>query len=228
MQPIQRRSSLTDEVYTAITGSILDGTLPAGAHVVQEQIAKSLQVSRQPVQQAMAMLKAEGLLVELGQRGLFIAPLDLDQVVQHYQIRGALDALAAQLAATRAAADPTVADEIGRRGQEILDHGTRAVADRNIADMVRHDVDFHHFIYEASGNPQLLPTVERHWRFLQRAMAEVLRQAGPPTTVWNQHAAILAAIVAGRPDQAAAVAADHVDSARVRLSNVLSHNLSGT
>ncbi|MDC1198805.1 GntR family transcriptional regulator [bacterium] len=88
MKPILAAPSLTDQVYDAIVDDICDGSLPAGAHLVQERLASKLGVSRQPVQQAMALLKANGMVEEIGGRGLRVAPLDLTQMRQRYEIRG--------------------------------------------------------------------------------------------------------------------------------------------
>ena len=70
MKIIQPQPSLTEQVYDAIADEISDGALPAGAHLVQEQLAARLGVSRQPIQQAMALLKADGMVEEIGRRDL--------------------------------------------------------------------------------------------------------------------------------------------------------------
>ncbi len=53
---LQTAPSLTEQVYDAIVDEISDGRLAPGMHLVQEQLARRLGVSRQPVQQAMARL----------------------------------------------------------------------------------------------------------------------------------------------------------------------------
>ena len=63
---IRTAPALGEQVYQAIVDEICDGTLEAGAHLVQEQLAARFGVSRQPVQQAMALLKADGLVEEAG------------------------------------------------------------------------------------------------------------------------------------------------------------------
>lgn len=230
MKALKPRASLTDETYRAIRDSILDGSLAEGAHIVQEQIARDLEVSRQPVQQAMTLLKREGLLVELGRRGLFVAPLDARAIAQHYEIRAALDALAARLAAARVASSGSrdLGAEIAAQGAAIVTAGLQAIARGSIADMVRQDVAFHHFIYEASGNPLIAGTADKHWQFLRRVMAEVLRKAAPPPTVWQQHQDVLAAIAGGKAELAAQLAAAHVQSACSRLTQVLGNKQTGS
>lgn len=206
---IPRERGLGERVYDAIVGEICGGVLPAGAHLVQEDLARKFGVSRQPVQQAMALLKADGMVEEIGGRGLRVTPLDLDLVRHHYDIRAALDGFAARKAAARAQDDQAVAQEIFARGSEILGLGNAAVEGSDVTAQVRHDEAFHTLVYDVSGNPLLARTAEPHWRFLRRAMGEVLRHAELPREIWRQHAEILAAIVAGDPGRAERLAVEH-------------------
>ncbi|MDU8943027.1 GntR family transcriptional regulator [Ovoidimarina sediminis] len=197
MKLLKPQPSLTEQVYEAIVDEICDGALPAGSHLVQEQLAERLGVSRQPVQQAMARLKADGMVEEVGRRGLWVTRLDADLMRHHYDIRAALDGLAARMAAERIAAGPERGQQFTRAAAEILELGQRAVETGDVAGQVRHDMALHTLIYDASGNPLLARTAEPHWRFLRRAMSEVLRHATLPREIWRQHAEIVEAIAAG-------------------------------
>ncbi|PPD15690.1 MAG: GntR family transcriptional regulator [Methylobacterium sp.] len=224
MLPLSARSSLTDRVYEAILDEICNGAIEPGTHLVQEQIAARLDVSRQPVQQAMARLKADGLLAEVGRRGLQVTPLNLALMRHHYDIRAALDGLAARLAAMAVRAG---AEGPRRAGEAILRAGAEAIATGDIAEQVRQDAAFHRLIYDASQNPLLADAAEPHWRFLRRAMSQVLRHAQRPATIWQQHADILAAIVAGDAESASRKAVDHCLSAADRLGNALANSTDG-
>ena len=128
MQRIEPQLSRAEQAYRAILDEISEGALAPGTHLVQEQLAERLGVSRQPIQQAMALLKSDGLVQELGARGLYVAPLDVLVMRQHYEIRGALDMLAARLGAGRAHASAKVAQTIAHGGQLIMKAGTAAAA----------------------------------------------------------------------------------------------------
>lgn len=221
MIKIQTVPGLTEQVYQAVFDEICEGKLPAGAHLVQEQLAERYGVSRQPVQQAMALLKADGLVEEVGKRGLRVTALDLTRMGHHYEIRAALDGLAARAAAERARDDPAVARMAQTRGQRLLEQGRRAVAEGATREQIRHDEAFHNLVYELSGNPLLPRTAETHWRFLRRVMGDVLRHAAPPHTIWRQHAEILEAIEAGDPELAEARATNHIRMAAERLAQAM-------
>ena len=221
MKAVTTQPSLADQVYQALVDEICNGSLPAGAHLVQEQLAARLGVSRQPVQQAMARLKADGMVEEQGRRGLWIASLDPARMRHHYDIRAVLDGLAARLTAERARVDTGLAATFRKRAAKIVELGGEAVATGMVAEQVRHDRALHRLIYEMSGNPLLDRTAEPHWRFLQRAMAEVLRHATLPDEIWRQHAAIVDAIGAGEADRAEALMIAHDLGAATTLGAAL-------
>ena len=210
--------SLVMQAYEALLGEIADGTLAPNVHLVQEVLAERYGVSRQPIQQALLLLKADSLVLDAGRRGLVVAPLDMQMMRDRYEVRAVLDGLAAPLAARRCAASPELAVRTRREGERILAAGQAAVSDGAIKAMIAGDVAFHAFVYEASGNPMIGPTAEVHWRFLRRVMGEVLRRSAPPSTIWQQHRDILDAIVAGDAATAETRTLSHVRDAAARLA----------
>ncbi len=221
MARIQTVPGLAEQVYQAVLDEICDGLLPPGAMLVQEPLAARFGVSRQPIQQALTLLKADGLLEEVGKRGVRVAALDLTLMRHHYDIRAALDALAASCAAKRAKDDAAVAAEARERGGAILAEAEKAIASGAIRDQIRADEAFHNLTYELSGNPLLARTVEVHWRFLRRVMGDVLRQVESPHIIWRQHAEILQSIAAGDPKQAEQVSLAHIRVAADTLADAL-------
>ena len=221
MKPLATAPSLTEQAYQAILDEICEGAMPAGAPLIQEQLARTLGVSRHPIQQAMALLKADGLAEEAPGRGLRVAELDRETMLQHYQIRAALDGLAARLAAGRAARSAGERQRLASRGSAIMAEGLAAVAAGSVKRMVRHDVELHGLIYEYSGNPLIARAAEPHWRQLRRVMGEVLRRAEPPDVIWRQHQDILDAVVAGDAARAEQQALAHVERAAQGLASAL-------
>ncbi|MEM7189147.1 MAG: GntR family transcriptional regulator [Pseudomonadota bacterium] len=221
MKQLEQVSGLTDRVYTAILNEILDGTLSPGEHLVQEQLAEQLGVSRQPVQQAMALLKADGLVRQIGRRGLRVAELDLDRMHNHYDLRGLIDAYCAKAAAERIIAGQIDQTEAIARMNRLFKTGNDAATVGSTRELIKQDEIFHREIYKLSGNPIVEEAVEPHWRFLRRAMAEVLRHAKPAGEIWDQHAEIADAVLSGEPEKAEALALDHTRVAATELSAAL-------
>lgn len=210
--------SRVELVYQAIRENICRCILKPGAHLVQEELAEQLGVSRQPVQQALLVLKSEGLVVELPGRGLCVAPLAPELVRHRYQIRLVLDQLAARLVAEKAAASPAFARLLKQQGEDILSQRDLARGD---GAHVAIDIAFHTMIYRMSGNPLIAATAEPHWIFLQRMMILVLSAAQRGDTVWRQHWMIFEALVAGDADTAERLATQHVVTAEAALIAVM-------
>lgn len=178
---------LVDRVYRALLDAISDGTLPPGARITQEDLAARFAVSRQPVLQAVRLLKRDGLLLDAPGRGVLVAPIEAEWIAQVYQVRGALDALAARLAAARRALiDPA-----------LIADGRRAARSGDIGAMIEADMAFHAAIYAAAGNPLIAQSAALHWVHLRRVMGAVLRAAPQRESLWDEHQAIAEAIAAG-------------------------------
>jgi DNA-binding GntR family transcriptional regulator len=209
---------LAERVHDALLESICAGRLAPGERVTQEGLAAQFGVSRQPVLQALMLLKRQGFIVDAGRKGVMVAPLDPAQVRQLYEVRAALDGAAARAAAGRM--DGTLA----ARGLALLEAGQAAMASGDTGRLVAADVDFHLFIYEASGNPLFGRTAAPHWRHLRRVMGAVLRDRASYETVWREHAAILHAMVARDAAQAEALVRAHAEDAAARLAGWLDNS----
>ena len=186
MRTLQPKTELADMALAALREAILDGELAPGAPLGQEAVAERLGVSRQPVAQALAALKREGLAVDRGRRGLVVAPVSARQIRELYAVRGALEALAAGEAARRG----VEADALER---ELAD-GAAAVAAGGVPRMIAADMAFHARVYALSGNAEIGRAAAAIWPHLRRVMTAVLRKGRKPERAWNEHRAIAAAI----------------------------------
>lgn len=205
--------SLIDRTYHQVLEAIADGTLAPGQRIRQAELAASLGVSRQPVSHALHLLKRQGLVEESGRKGLRIVPLDLTRVTQFYQVREAIDGLAARLAALRVAA--RIADAvILARLQDRVTTGAAFDATTPIPVLVRADTDFHRDLYRLSANTAIEEMTAPLWPHLMRSIAAVLREPDYATSVWRrEHPAILRHILAGDAQSAEAEARLHAATA---------------
>src|ERR1700760_1163394 len=105
MIPLNPLPNLIDQVYARILEAITDRTLLPAQRIRQNELAEKLGVSRQPVSHALHLLHRQGLVAESGRKGFEVTRLDPQRIRQLYEVRGAIDALAARLAAQRARTD---------------------------------------------------------------------------------------------------------------------------
>jgi DNA-binding GntR family transcriptional regulator len=206
MQTLAVQPSLVQRVCDAIVTAIVEGRLPSGGRLIQDEIARTLGVSRQPVQQALLLLRNQGLVKEASGRGLIVAPLEPKAVRDLFELRGAMEALAVRLACER--------PQALRQADAWLQRGRAALRDGAIEDQIAADIEFHSELALASGNDLLAGTMAPHWPKFRRIMAEVLR-AGEQASrrIWDEHEAILAAVRAGDADRAETLTRQHLAKA---------------
>ena len=212
---LESAPDLVDQVYRALLDAISEGSLAPGQRITQEDIAEQLAVSRQPVLQALRLLKKDGFVHDAPGRGVLVAPLDVGWMLSVYEVRGALDALATRLAARqRAQLDP-----------RLIEQGRKAARGKNVKAMIDADMAFHDAIYTASGNPLIGQSALQHWRHLRRVMGAVLREERQREAVWDEHEAIANAISAGDADAAVRLIEQHSQHAGGNLAARLTHVL---
>ena len=206
MESLVSPTTLVDQAYAVILDAICDGTLKPGERLTQADVAEKLNVSRQPIHNALLVLKSQGFLHESGRRGLCVAPLDPALFEAIYQFRSAIEPLAVRLATVRMKPSDLAA------GHVLIAQGMKAVKEQGGA-AVRADMAFHSWIYDLSGNVMIVETMRLNWQHLRRAMGEVLRHPRLSTRVWNEHRAIVETMAKGDGDEAAALIATHVMAA---------------
>ena len=226
--PVSSGARLSDQVAAQLMAEIEQGRLAPGAKLPTEaNLAEQFQVSRTVVREAVSRLKSLGLVDSRQGSGVFVKPAlplpalhfeaqhaaSLDAVVQMVEVRRALEAEVAALAAER------------RNPQDILviEQAVKALNEAVLAggNGVAEDVNFHRAIAQATRNPFLIQTLQYLSQFLHGATqvtrANEARRLDFAAEVQAEHQAILSAIVAGNADQARQAAAAHMGNAIGRI-----------
>jgi DNA-binding GntR family transcriptional regulator len=135
---------------------------------------------------------------------LVVTPLEPDRIAKIYQLRGALDELAARLAAeVRFSMDPA-----------LLANGREACQRNDMKALIDADIAFHKAIYDASGNELIAQSALLHWVHLRRVMGAALQDAVQRDLSWHEHQAIATAIAEGNSERAVFLAHAHVNRGR--------------
>ena len=206
MESLFAATTLVDQAYAVILDAICDGTLKPGERLTQSEVAERLNVSRQPIHNALLLLKAQGFLQETGRRGLCVAPHDPSLFEAIYQFRSAIEPLAVRLATAR------MTPEDLAHGRALIKNGFTTVKESGV-EAIRADIAFHSWIYDLSGNTMIVEAMRLNWQHLRRSMGEVLRQPNFTTRAWNEHQAIVDAMEQKDADRAAMMMGGHVTSA---------------
>ena len=212
MRSLPEKKSLMDQTYDVIVEALCDGTFKPGDRLTQEDIALRLNVSRQPVTHALAVLKAQGFVEPVGKRGLTVTPVDPAMFEAIYQFRSAVEPLAVVLATPRLTADDIL------KGRSLVEHGRNMVVANDPRASLNADIAFHSFIHDKSGNPLIAQTMRLNWQHLQRAMSEVLRYPGMSIAVWQEHNQILETMIRGDAADAGELMRRHLLDAYARVT----------
>ena len=217
MESIAPPRSLVDQAYETILDALCDGTFQPGVRLTQEDIAAQLKVSRQPVTQALSILKSQGFLAPAGRRGLTVTAVDPAFLKAIYEFRSVVEPLAVRLATPRMTQQDIV------RGRSLIGQGRNRVLSGDDRGGLQADMDFHFFLYALSGNPLIGDSMRLNWHHLRRAMGRVLRYPGMSVGVWVEHDRILETMVRGDAEEAADLMRRHLIEAYERVGKDEAH-----
>jgi DNA-binding GntR family transcriptional regulator len=189
-------------VVAELRQAILSGQLKPGERLIEERLAEELGVSRNPVREAIRALASEGLVEVTARRGASVLKLTEQEARETIEVRALLEGHNARLAARHRD------KEIVRRIEKVLNRGTRAVAAGRFDQLLELNQEFHRELYAAGRNTVLGDIVQK----LRERTAMLFSPTDPARQArsWQDHAAILRAVIDGDERAAAALAAEHV------------------
>lgn len=205
------KTSLREQALSALRRAITSGQLQPGTHLVETDLSDALQISRGTLREAMRQLQQEGL-ISAGARGrLSVRHLDTKEIKDMFDVRGALESLAASELASR---DDRTAVVTALRGA-VADMEKWAAA--NLDDRIEADLKFHRTMCHLSGNETLLHL----WSSLEGSIRMSIMYAGVDRAMKNmdakRHLQIVDAIESGDAAAAAATVREHMCSAAAVL-----------
>jgi DNA-binding GntR family transcriptional regulator len=148
MQLIKRdslRTKLADHLFEAI----VRGELRPGQRIIENKLARQLDVGQSSLREALQDLEHRGLLTKMGNRGTFVTRLSGRDVENICAVRAELEPMAAALAARNL----NSAAVLKLRGY--IDEMENARSRRDLVALLRNDFEFHQHIWQLSGNPSL-------------------------------------------------------------------------
>ena len=204
----RRPDSLTYSVYEAIKQAIVDGRLPANTRVTEAALARQLVVSKTPVREALLRLKEIGLIEAEGPKAGRIVSPSYNRMRDVYEVREALEATSARVAAERG--DRTLLLAVKRKAEATV---AAAEAD-DVPGYQRADEAFHRTFAKAGGNERLAQLIDD-----ANVLVGVFRQRDTPELgasllCAQRHVMIADAALAGHADDAFRVMAQHVREVR--------------
>lgn len=198
----------SDMVYAILHEAILSGILPPGQRLGEELLAALFDVSRTPVREALLRLETTGLAHRVPRRGLIVARITPQEIVEVYVVRETLDGLAAYLAA-QFATPSDVAHLV-----TINEHFSRAAQAGNAVEMADLNLRFHEAIARIARNSLLSQFLTQIHHQVRRIPGTTFQHPGRAAHAVEEHASIVNAIQAGDAERARQLATESMATAR--------------
>ncbi|WP_283178865.1 GntR family transcriptional regulator [Gemmobacter sp. 24YEA27] len=201
-----RTPQKAEQVYELLRRSIILLEIEPGAALVEKDICAELSISRTPVREAVLRLAEEGLVNVIPHSGTYVSRISLPVAEEGFVIRRALEIESVRRAATH------YTEEGGVLLNATIARMRDLVSNGRLELYLDEDDAFHAGIARMSGMPRI-------WKFITMAKVHLdrMRQLSAPVpghlgAVTEQHAAIVAAIAAGKPDQAELAMRIHLEA----------------
>ncbi len=198
---------LRDLVLEALREAIMNGSLQPRERLMEIQLAEELGVSRTPVREALRKLELEGFIVMVPRKGAYVSDLSMKDIADVFEIRAALEGLAAALAAER------ITEEELETMERLLVEKVEAINKNDIDKLVEVDTKFHETMYQASRNDRLCSIISNLREQIQRLRLTSLSVPGRKKESLDEHRNIVEAIQARDVKLARHLAQEHIENA---------------
>lgn len=209
---------LRELVFESLREAILLGRLKPGERLMEIQLAEEMGVSRTPVREAIRKLELDGFVVMVPRKGAYVAGITLKDIADVFEVRAALEGMAAALAAER------ITDEELDQLERALVHTSEFRSDDSInalAALAESDTVFHDIIYQASRNQRLGQIITHLREQIQRFRMTSLSQPGRVKLTLDEHKKIVEAISDRDVELSRMLAREHVENAEQILLNAV-------
>ncbi|MBP2651066.1 MAG: rspR 3 [Firmicutes bacterium] len=198
---------LWEVVSEALREAIVTELLKPGERLMEIQLAEELGVSRTPVREAIRRLELEGFLVTVPRRGTYVSNLSIRDVNEVFEIRTALDVLAAELAAER------ITEEELERMERLLVQISEHIDSGDVDKIVEADGKFHDILYQASRNDRLVGIINNLREQFTRFRAISMAYPGRLKNTLEEHRRLVEAIAQRDAELAKEYAREHMENA---------------
>lgn len=217
-QEHEDRARLADAVYRRVKADIFDFRLLPGSGFSENEIAVHAGVSRTPVREALLRLAREGFVERHAKSGWSVKPLDFEHFEHLYDLRVILELAA--LGKLCAGDRGTALDDL--KAVWLVPPGERRSDWIEVAQL---DEAFHATLVQAAGNPELARIHEDITERIRIIRRLDFTQAERIARTYDEHAAILRAVLARKASQASLLLRSHIEESKLEVRKISLHRL---
>lgn len=213
---------LKERAYSAIREMILSGEVPVGSYLSERGIAAQLEMSKTPIRVAFERLAQDGFVEILPQRGVRVRALSPSEIIDHYDLRIALETWVVRAAAERAS-DADIAFMRARIERQrairlLVDAGDEKGERDATTSYVDEDAELHRELATLAGNREILRVLELQRQRLARIVAELIhRRPSILDQSIAEHERIVEAIAARDAEAAQRTVVEHLERGKAAL-----------
>lgn len=196
-EAVTPKTSRMSAAYELLRTRILDNTLPPGVTMLEEEMARDLDMSRTPVREALIRLAEEDLVDIVPRRGFRVRAVTLRDVKEIDEVLACLEVQAVE----RLAGKPAAAEEVAALDATVAEMDA-ALEEEDMAAWARADFRFHSLLIELCGNAHLVRTGKQYLAKAHRARLLTLPLRKRPVYSNSNHAAVVGAIRRGDAETA--------------------------
>lgn len=209
---------LREIVFETLREAIINTVLKPGERMMEIQLAEEMGVSRTPVREAIRKLELEGFVVMIPRKGAYVAGISMKDIADVFEIRAAMEALAAGLAADR------ITEEELEHLERILVKVGECVKDNDLEGIVEVDTEFHDVLFQATRNERLAQIISNLREQIQRFRTASLSTPGRMKYAFEEHKQIVEALSARNVELAQTLAREHIENAENTMLEVFNAN----
>jgi DNA-binding GntR family transcriptional regulator len=213
---------LSDRIRNALTDEIASGALIAGSALEEQQLADRFGASRTPVREALRQLVVSGLVEVRGRRGLVVARMTPERIMDMFETSAEVEAMCVRLATYRMT--PLERSDL----IELHDSSLAMVEARDVDAYDAFNRQFHEGIYRATHNSFLAEQAQDVRSRLSAFRRTQLRQGDRIRRSREEHEAIMQAIAEGDGDTAARRMRAHMLNAAAALRRYIDDRFDGS
>jgi len=212
--------TLAERVFEQIQTAVVKGDIAPGARISEQYLADRFGVSRGPLREAMRRLEARKLIKKIPHAGATVVDLSLEELIEIYQVRESLEALACKLAAQE-----MTEEEIAELKQVLQKHEQQNELQEGIGYYQKEgDLDFHYRIVQGSKNQVLIDLLCGDLYHLVRMYRyQFSTSSSRPKKAFLEHHRIIEAIESRDSEMAEILMKRHIASSRENVEQRLAN-----
>jgi GntR family transcriptional regulator, rspAB operon transcriptional repressor len=192
---------ISEQIYEMLLKHLIDQKFKPGTRLIEEQLCRDLGVSRTPLRDAISALAKDGFIKVEPRRGASVPNFQLKDLIEVYDIRMALEGLAAKLAA-------------GNINYDILARLVKEFSSTDVRKLLKADISLHRIIIESCNNAKLQEMLTNLDNLIQAFRSAGYKSKSRSQSATKYHIRIVKALIDGDGGAAERLMREHIDKTK--------------